>query len=237
MRGFSDAYGSWKTICSSRRSPRISLGCRRWMTSVPRYSTDPQVAGSSRSRSRAGRRLPAPRLAHHARASRRRRSRSSGRRRRGPARPARRSSPSRIGKCLTRSRTSQDRLAVGRLSSPPACGLSVECRRRRHGRRVLDHLGHRLEVLDVGVAQASRRSGTQTGGRGSPSAAPGGISVAHGSGSWRNSQRGMERAAGRHVDQRRRLALDAVEAHALGVLVEPRQRRQQPERVRDGAVS
>ena len=47
LRGFSDAYGSWKTICISRRSGMSSLrdAC---VTSVPRKRTAPPVGSSRR---------------------------------------------------------------------------------------------------------------------------------------------------------------------------------------------
>ncbi len=42
MRGSSDAYGSWKTICISRRSPR-SCSFLSVVSSVPRNLTEPAV--------------------------------------------------------------------------------------------------------------------------------------------------------------------------------------------------
>ena len=54
--GFRDAYGSWKTICRSRRMGRISL-LERVVSSRPLYRTDPDVGLCSCRIGAPGRRL------------------------------------------------------------------------------------------------------------------------------------------------------------------------------------
>ena len=62
MRGLSDEYGSWKTICMSRRAARIRA-LENASTFSPRNSTSPEVGSTSRSMQRPGRALAAARLA------------------------------------------------------------------------------------------------------------------------------------------------------------------------------
>ena len=59
MRGFSDAYGSWKIICIRRRMRRSSSPPRR-VTSVPSKMIVPAVASTSRITARAKVDLPQP---------------------------------------------------------------------------------------------------------------------------------------------------------------------------------
>src|SRR5579875_1061115 len=47
LRGLSDAYGSWKTICSSRRSGRRRRAPRRWI-GCPWKMISPAVGSSRR---------------------------------------------------------------------------------------------------------------------------------------------------------------------------------------------
>ena len=115
MRGLSDAYGSWKTICTERRMLRISPPSRPTM-SVPRKGTEPEVASMSRRIRRPVVDLPQPDSPTRPRVSPRRTSK---------VRPhtactsstTRRNRPARTGKCLTRSRTS-------RIFSPEAGPLA-----------------------------------------------------------------------------------------------------------------
>ena len=65
MRGSSDAYGSWKTICISRRSARISLG-PIVVSSWPWNLTEPDVGSMRRRMQRPTVDLPRARLAHQA---------------------------------------------------------------------------------------------------------------------------------------------------------------------------
>ena len=58
-RGFSEEYGSWKIICTSRRSGRI-CSLDRWVMSVPAKVTLPAVGSSSRVTSRAVVLFPQP---------------------------------------------------------------------------------------------------------------------------------------------------------------------------------
>src|SRR5437763_610157 len=60
LRGLSDAYGSWNTICSSRRTGRSSRRDNAEM-SWPSNSIEPLVSGYSRARHRASVDLPQPR--------------------------------------------------------------------------------------------------------------------------------------------------------------------------------
>ena len=55
MRGLSVWYGSWKTICTRRRSARQSF-----VTGAPSSSTAPSAAGTSPSIARASVDLPHP---------------------------------------------------------------------------------------------------------------------------------------------------------------------------------
>ena len=59
MRGLSEAYGSWKTICMSLRSVFISLR-DAFMTSMPSNVTSPPVASVRRSTVRPTVDLPPP---------------------------------------------------------------------------------------------------------------------------------------------------------------------------------
>src|SRR3954447_10422694 len=59
IRGSSDAYGSWNTICTRRRSAR-SRRRERWGTSVPPTRRTPAVGSRSRTTSRATVDLPLP---------------------------------------------------------------------------------------------------------------------------------------------------------------------------------
>ena len=59
MRGFSDAYGSWNTICSRRRSARSSPPESFWI-SRPSKRITPDVGSSRRSTSRPVVDLPHP---------------------------------------------------------------------------------------------------------------------------------------------------------------------------------
>jgi hypothetical protein len=59
MRGLSDAYGSWKTICSLRRRRRSSPPFIV-VTSLPWNRTLPDVGSTSRSTERAVVDLPQP---------------------------------------------------------------------------------------------------------------------------------------------------------------------------------
>ena len=65
IRGFSEVYGSWKTIWMSRRSRRIAAPCWAYM-STPSKVTLPAVGSSSRISSPAERRLAAAGLADDA---------------------------------------------------------------------------------------------------------------------------------------------------------------------------
>jgi hypothetical protein len=58
-RGFSDEYGSWKTIATSRRS-RLSSPPRAVVMSWPAKAIEPDVGSSSRAISRAVVLLPQP---------------------------------------------------------------------------------------------------------------------------------------------------------------------------------
>ena len=59
MRGFSDEYGSWKTICMSRRAWRIRSATKR-STFSPLNSTSPDVGSISRRMQRPVVVLPLP---------------------------------------------------------------------------------------------------------------------------------------------------------------------------------
>ena len=59
LRGFSDAYGSWKTICISRRSGRSSRALSRAIDR-PSKRTSPEVGSSSRTIVRPSVDLPQP---------------------------------------------------------------------------------------------------------------------------------------------------------------------------------
>ena len=59
MRGSREANGSWKTICISRRSPRISLRVSS-VSSVPLYLTEPEVGSMRRRMQRPTVDLPDP---------------------------------------------------------------------------------------------------------------------------------------------------------------------------------
>ena len=59
LRGFSDAYGSWKIICMSRRRSRSSPPFRCVM-SRPSNSIVPSVTSNSRMTTRASVDLPQP---------------------------------------------------------------------------------------------------------------------------------------------------------------------------------
>jgi hypothetical protein len=59
LRGFSEANGSWKIICISRRSPRRSPPFA-WVMSWPSNSIEPSVASYNRINTRASVDLPHP---------------------------------------------------------------------------------------------------------------------------------------------------------------------------------
>ena len=59
LRGFSEAYGSWNTICSSRRTGRSLRRDSREM-SWPSNTMEPLVSGYSRAMHRASVDLPQP---------------------------------------------------------------------------------------------------------------------------------------------------------------------------------
>src|ERR671910_172628 len=61
LRGFSEANGSWKIICISRRSPRRSPPFT-WVMSRPSNSIDPSVASYKRINTRASVDFPDPLL-------------------------------------------------------------------------------------------------------------------------------------------------------------------------------
>ena len=211
IRGFSEAYGSWKTIWNRRRIARAPAP-RAWR-SLPSNTTGPDVGRI---------RLSSSGPASTCRTPTRRRGRAS--------RPARREG--------RRPRRPYD-LATARPNTPPWTGNSLTRSRPRAAAAACRGLSARQRVQSVRRPHADsltrprrralRRSGRPTGDRlavgGTPARRPRTVRAA------RILAPGMERAPGRQVDQRRRCAGDghqALVAHA----VEPWQRRQQAQRVR-----
>ena len=111
MRGFSDAYGSWKMICMSRRSFCISPP-PAFITSMPSKVTEPDVASMRRSTARPVVDLPQPLSPTRPRVS----PFSTAKLTPSTAYTVpvwRLRTPDLIGKCFLRSRTSR------RLTTPP----------------------------------------------------------------------------------------------------------------------
>ena len=212
MRGLSEAYGSWKTICMRRRSAAQLAARATESTSLAVGSAPSPTVGVEQAQDAAGRwstcRSPTPPPARASRPGRPSKlTPAHGLHRR---RPARRSSPARIGKCLTRSRRPRgSAVADGSARSRrPAAGLGdgPADRRSRSTSVAASALARRAS------GQLARRSGR-------PSEWPGRRRAAARAARWRTARApgrtgsgdGTRSPAGT-VDQRRRLALDAVAA-------------------------
>ena len=126
MRGLSEAYGSWKTICMLRRSRRSSPPPASSATSWPRNRTVPDGrldqphAGSGPVVD-----FPQPDSPTRPSVSPGATSKRHAARPRGPRRPSGAGSRLRIGKCLTRSRDLEDRPAPRPSPRRLACSRRV----------------------------------------------------------------------------------------------------------------
>ena len=234
IRGSSDAYGSWKTICISRRSGRIWPRRQRGQVLVRVVDRAGRSAGLRLSSARPVVDLPQPDSPTSAEGLVARQMSKETSQTACTSPTWRRIRPrDRTGKCLTRPRT--DRTGCRSSTRRPRCAASVGGRRPRSRGGCASSVsvagGDREDVARraaVDDLRAEVAGGAVLGARPSPGA---GRARPPRRRRCASGQRGRERAAGRQVEQRRRGARDRGEPLAVGC-VDARQAAEQAERVR-----
>ena len=229
MRGFSDAYGSWKTIWTSRRTGRIWRRLKRVM-SCPSKMIRPAVGSSSLMMRAPERRLAAPGLADDA-------ERLALAHRQVDAVDRLHLADRALEDARLDREVLDEALDAEDLVSPPA-PTSADCAAFVSS---LVHLAHDDAPLAASAAVTCCAASSSAKWHAdrcvppSPKRPQRGTSVRHTLPPLRERAAGMERAAGRRVDEARGLAGDRLEP--LLVHVDPRQAVHEPDRVRVARAS